>query len=246
MCERRPSVGPLGGTGKDVSGQMHGHPQKVTCGDFVIDYIVTAAPFFENCYLLRHTPSGEQILIDPGIGADKILAKVRADGDSLREVWLTHGHLDHIGGTREVQAAMPVPCRAHADERPLIERQPDWGAQMLGVRVEIPTDCRYYLDEPMLAFAGAEARVIHTPGHTPGGVCYVFDGFAFTGDTLFQQGIGRTDFPGGDAGKLRASITRLLDEIPPETLLFSGHGGHWTAGEAKRWWSVVSGGIAFV
>lgn len=217
----------------------------IDCGNFLITTIVTNRPFLENCYLIRHRPSGAQLLIDPGIGADRILAKVRSGGDRLSEIWLTHGHLDHIGGVYEVQKALGVVCRAHMAEKSLIAEQPNWAARLANLRIETPLSCDFFEDEPLLSFAGAQARTIATPGHTPGGVCYLFHGFAFTGDTLFRQGIGRTDLPGGSTRKLSASITRLLDIAPPETVLFSGHGAPWTAGQAREWWRFMSQGLAY-
>ena len=103
-------------------------------------------------------------------------------------------------------------------------------------RIRGPEPVSYFEGEPTLAFDGFEVKVLFTPGHTPGGVCLVFDGFIFTGDTLFNQGVGRTDLPGGDGRTLSASIGRLLKEADPKARLYSGHGPSWTAAEARPWW----------
>jgi len=219
---------------------------KVTCGDFDIQYIVTNPPFFENTFLVRHNPSGEQLLIDPGFADNRIIQQIEDDGDHLSAIWLTHGHLDHVGGVSKAMAAKAVECFAHENERDLISRAPQWASSMMGMDLAPIEGCHYYHDTKTMTFAGAEARVIETPGHTPGGVCYVFDGFAFTGDTIFQQGFGRVDLPGGDGDLLKASIDHFLAEVPDETLLFSGHGGHWSVGEAKQWWSYVRDAVSFV
>ncbi|MCW8971212.1 MAG: MBL fold metallo-hydrolase [Rhodospirillales bacterium] len=211
-----------------------------TFGDFDVSVVVTAPPYYENCYVVRHRVGGEQLLIDPGSDAARILAKVDADGGGLNEILLTHGHPDHIGGVCDIQDAMPVPCRAHIEEDVVMRQAPSFATAMGQGGFRGVSSCDYFTGEPTLSFSGANVRVIHTPGHTPGGVCYVFDGFAFTGDTLFNQGVGRTDFPGGDSTKLHESITRLLAEIPEDTVLFSGHGPQWTASEASRWWRMVA------
>ncbi len=205
-------------------------------GDFVVTTIITAPPWYENCYLVQHRPSGDQLLIDPGGDAERIVEMVNANGGTLKEIWITHGHPDHVGGVHGIQDALGIACRAHEEEKPVVTQVAQWAMAMIQVRMKAPKDLVFFDGEPTLEFAGAEVNTIFTPGHTPGGVCYVFDGFAFTGDTLFNHGLGRTDFPGGDGRQLAESITRFLERVPPETMLYSGHGPAWAAEEASRWW----------
>lgn len=218
--------------------------ERFSFGDFTVGTVVTRPPWYENCYLVRHTPSGAQVIIDPGGDAESILAAARADGGTVAEIWLTHGHPDHIGAVHALQEELGVPCRAHAEERPVIEAAPRLAAALMQMALKEPA-CDYFQgegDAPGLALGGAPVRVVRTPGHTPGGVCYVFGDFAFTGDTLFNHGVGRTDLPGGDGRALVASITRFLDGLDAGVTLFSGHGPAWTAGEARQWWRAMAVG----
>lgn len=206
-------------------------------GDFDVVCVVSGPPFYQNGYAVRHRPTGEHVLIDPGADAGRFIEAIDGAGGRLVEIWLTHAHPDHIAGVHDVQAALGVPCRAHVGEKALVERVSEWSMALTGSALHGPSECAYFDGEPELDLGGAPVRTVFCPGHTPGGTTYVFDGFAFTGDTLFNQGVGRTDFPGGDARTLMASITGLLARVPEETVLYSGHGPEWTAGDARRWWS---------
>ncbi len=211
-----------------------------TFGEFSLTVVVTSPPWYENCYIVRHRASGDLVVVDPGGDADLILETVRATGGTARAIWLTHGHPDHLGAARALETALGIPTLAHAEEAPVIARASDLNKSFTGNSQDGPADLRFFDPQPGLSLGGHEVRVIHTPGHTPGGVCFDFGDFALTGDTLFRHGVGRTDLPGGSEQKLWESIPRFLGLLPDATMLFSGHGPQWPAGEARRWWRMMS------
>jgi len=206
-------------------------------GNFKLSVVVTDPPWYENCYILQHLPSLEQAVVDPGSNPERIQAALKANGGTVREILLTHGHPDHLGAVRALQEALAIPCRAHEDEAPLIHGISDYAKRRLGMTVEPPASLTTFTNETELELGGERYTAIPTPGHTPGGVCFAFDGFVLTGDTLFNEGIGRTDLPGGNGRQLMDSITHLLAQLPDESYLYCGHGPRWIVKEAKPWWA---------
>jgi len=205
-------------------------------GDLSLSVVVTNPPWYENCYIVHHRPSGAVVVVDPGGDAENILAAIARTGGTVAAIWLTHGHPDHLGAARAVELALGVSTHAHRAETPVIDRASALNRTFTGEGLAGPAALELFDGEPTMAIGPHPVRVIHTPGHTPGGVCYDFGAFVLTGDTLFQQGVGRTDLPGGSEASLWDSISRLLGLVGDDSQLFSGHGAGWSAGEARRWW----------
>jgi len=210
-------------------------------GDWLLQVVVTDPPWYENCYIVQHKATGAQAIIDPGSNADKIEAVVKANGGPVEAILLTHGHPDHLGALRPLQDRLGVSCRAHKDEDMLISHIVQYGKSRLGLTVPQPQPVDYFDSGAALTLGGQSFRAIFTPGHTPGGVCFDFGSFTVTGDTLFNQGLGRTDLPGGNGPLLVQSISGLLEQLPDDCYVYPGHGPRWTIGEAKPWWADMIG-----
>ena len=209
-------------------------------GDFSLTVVVTSPPWYENCYLVRHRPSGALVVVDPGGAAEAILAAIAAEPCTPQAIWLTHGHPDHLGAARSIEKALGISTHAHTDETPVISGAARLNRSFSGQDMEGPGDLKYFEGEPSLDLGGQAVRVICTPGHTPGGVCYDFGGFILTGDTLFQGAVGRTDLPGGSEKTLWASITRFLGMVEGNDVqLMPGHGPGWGSAAARRWWKTM-------
>lgn len=203
-------------------------------------------PFFKNGFVLGDEESREAVIVDPGDEVEELLADVRRLKLHVKYILLTHAHLDHITGVRRAKAATGTPVYLHRDDDFLYESVVQQGL-MFGFAVEAqpPVDVFYDENEP-LRFGTYEVRVLHTPGHCPGGVCLAIarDGDApvlFVGDTLFAGSIGRTDLPGGDMGRLLRSIKDVLFAFPDDTVVWPGHGDETTIGRERRTNPFVAG-----
>lgn len=197
-------------------------------------------PFFKNGFVIGCEETREGVLIDPGDEVDQLLDVATRHGLSIKAILLTHAHLDHITGVGKAKAALGVPVWLHTADNFLYEQVVEQGL-MFGLRVEPqpPVD-HFYEGEGPLRFGRYTVRVLHTPGHCPGGVCLavVRDGeqkaTLFVGDTLFAGSIGRTDLPGGSLETLLRSIREVLFSFPDDTVVWSGHGEETAIGREKR------------
>jgi hydroxyacylglutathione hydrolase len=171
-----------------------------------------------NCYIVS-SESREAYVIDPGGNARYILEYLKKERLKVLGYLVTHGHNDHIKGLPELVEEMPAPAGIHRDDVPLYTRRMGNSG---------PFDL-FFEDEGEYGTGLLSFAVIHTPGHSPGSVCFFFKraGLLFTGDTLFQNGTGRTDLDGGSATALESSLKKLA-ALPAESVVFPGHGG-WTS-----------------
>jgi hydroxyacylglutathione hydrolase len=211
-----------------------GTHQTVEAGAYRIDMIKTGR-WRENSYIVRHTPSNDLILIDPGGEEEAILELVESHGATPKLVLLTHGHFDHVGALDSVCRRYDLPFYIHSHDHRLLRRAPLYAMSFERRILTIPKGYAA-VDGAALEWSGDPVECIHTPGHTNGSVCYHWNGLCFTGDTLLNKMVGRTDLPGSDGEDLRPSIDRLLDAMSPETILFPGHGGPWPVSKARDWW----------
>jgi glyoxylase-like metal-dependent hydrolase (beta-lactamase superfamily II) len=184
----------------------------------------------ENCYLIADRSTGEAVIIDPGEEAAMFLAELDTRGWSLKGIWLTHAHVDHIMGVGAVRRATGAPIHLHPLDRPLYDALPQYGA-WLGMRLDPapPPDVELRPGAPVRV--GQQAfDVRFTPGHSPGSVSFVGHGMVFGGDVLFNGSIGRTDLPGGDFPTLMNTLQSQFLSLPDSTVVHSGHGPDTTIG----------------
>jgi hydroxyacylglutathione hydrolase len=208
-----------------------------------------AAPFHKNGYILACEESREGVLIDPGDEVEQLLRVVEEEKLAIRWILLTHAHVDHVSGTAKAKAATLAPICLHRNDLPLYEAAATQAA-LFGLRIETlpPVDRFYDLSAPV-EFGTLAARVLHTPGHTPGGVCLLVGPAGtpgtkvFVGDTLFAGSIGRTDLPGGDYDTLIDSIRNTLLVLPDEVEVYAGHGPATTIGRERRTNPFLIGGM---
>ena len=180
-------------------------------------------PFDENCYVVSDD-TGEGVVIDPGGMAKEILSYIREEKLSIKAVLDTHGHCDHIGANDAIRDATEAPLYIHKEDAAMISDMRLNLSAFMGFKV-ISRPAEHLLSEgDKISFGQSELEGIHTPGHTKGGVCFVSEGVAFTGDTLFAGSIGRSDFPGGSEVELIGNIKKKLLVLPDETKVYSGHG----------------------
>lgn len=187
-----------------------------------------------NCYVVGCEDTKVGIIIDPGGDAPVILDRAEQLGLSIENIVNTHGHIDHIAANGPVKEATGAMIAIHRDDAQWLVSDQGGFARMLGILSPGPP-ADVLLDEgDEINFGNESLRVIHTPGHSPGGITLVRDGMVFCGDTLFAMGVGRVDLPGGDWATLMNSIKTRLFTLPDETIVYSGHGPPTTIGREKR------------
>jgi len=185
---------------------------------------IPAGIYAANCYLVYSENTKKAIVIDPGGDVDDIMAKIEELNLDIEYIILTHGHGDHIGGVLELKSFIDVPIAIHKEDEYMLKNgNQNLSSQMVMGTIELNADILLE-DGDEISFGDLTAKIIHTPGHTPGGISIKIGNSIFTGDTLFAGSIGRTDFPGGSYKEIISSIKNRIIIYPDETIIYPGHG----------------------
>lgn len=198
--------------------------------------MLAVGPFAANCYVVGSSATKQGMIIDPGAEAGTILKTVRQAGLSIFLIVITHAHIDHVGAVREVQHSTGARFAIHEAEKGLALSAPIRMLTSLGISPvkSPPRPDRLLKDGDRIDIGDLSFEVLYTPGHSAGGICLSGHGVVFSGDTLFNLGIGRTDFPGMSHERLIESIREKLMVLPDQTIVYPGHGPPTTIGDERR------------
>jgi hydroxyacylglutathione hydrolase len=195
---------------------------------------LVVGPLMANCFICGCSKTKEAVVIDPGGDADTILLSLADAKLKVKYIINTHGHFDHVSANGKMKDATGADILIHPLDAPMLEKLSS-NAAFFGVSVENSPPCDQTLEEgDTVSFGDVTLKVIHTPGHTPGGISLYTNGVVFVGDTLFAGSIGRTDFPGGNFNTLISSIKTKLFNMKDDIRVFSGHGPETSIGIEKR------------
>jgi glyoxylase-like metal-dependent hydrolase (beta-lactamase superfamily II) len=183
---------------------------------------IEVGSFSVFAYLLGEKSGGEGLVIDPSADIDAILALASQQKIKIEYIINTHAHVDHVMGNEEMKRKTGAKIIIHEDDAPLLTQIPRSMLLMFGGRSSPPAD-QTVKDGDVIRVGDLSLKVLHTPGHSPGGMCLYGEGVVFTGDTLFAGGLGRTDLPGGSWQVLMNSIKAKLFTLPDETIVYPGH-----------------------
>jgi glyoxylase-like metal-dependent hydrolase (beta-lactamase superfamily II) len=196
---------------------------------------IVVGPLQENSYVVACEETREAVIIDPGAEAERIYRVVTFQGFTLKYVMNTHGHVDHVGGVAHIIEKTGVPFLMHEEDLYLIEgfEHDPFRAFLMDARTP-PVPDRFLRDGENITVGNLEFQVLHTPGHTPGSVCFLTGKTLLSGDTLFSNSIGRADLPGGNHEQLLTSIREKLLPLDDDVRVYSGHGNVTTIGNERR------------
>jgi hydroxyacylglutathione hydrolase len=191
-------------------------------------------PFAENTWLVADSDTGDAVVIDPGGDTARVLGLAQPDF-RIGRILATHGHADHLVGAEELARRTGAGFRIHEGDEPFVRALPQQAARLGLGETRAPRIASFLSDGETFRVGNHEGRVIHTPGHSPGGVSFHFpdDGVLFPGDTLFAGSVGRTDLPGSDGAALLRSIRERLFPLGDEVRFLPGHGPGGTLGEER-------------
>jgi glyoxylase-like metal-dependent hydrolase (beta-lactamase superfamily II) len=189
--------------------------------------------FQANCYIIRSETSNNGIIIDPGDVPQEILYYIQQSKLNIDYILLTHGHPDHCHALKEIKDITKAKIAIHKNDVKLLHDRTLSLLLGLGYH-ELPDPDILLVEGDNICLGNTRFKILHTPGHTPGSICIYSDGIVFTGDTLFNSGIGRTDLPGGNSYDIINSIRDKLLKLPDETIVYPGHGPITSIGAERR------------
>ena len=196
-------------------------------------HVLHLGPLDNNTYVLACTVTREAAVVDAGFEPEAVIEVVRRQGLEVRLLLNTHAHYDHVAGMREVQEAVGGDYWLHPADRPLLDRLSEQGAAFGFPPARAPETVRDLADGQRIPIGGESVEVLHTPGHSPGGVCFLSGDSLWAGDTLFAGSIGRTDLPGGSFAQLERSIHTRLFRLGDGVRVYPGHGPATTIGRER-------------
>ena len=197
--------------------------------------LLVVGPIQANCYILGCERTKQAAVIDPGGDVNNILLALAKDKLRLVYIINTHGHFDHTAENKPLMAATGAELLIHRADAPMIMQQGQGGATW-GMRIEDSPPPNRYIDEgDIITFGDISLKVLHTPGHSAGGISLATDNMVFVGDTLFAGSIGRTDFPGGDYEGLIRGVRNKIFTLGDDVVVYPGHGPQTTVGQEKQY-----------
>lgn len=196
--------------------------------------VFEVGPYLSNCYLVGDEATRVGMILDPGFEAQTIRSGIRSHNFAIEKIVLTHGHLDHIGAVSELKSKTGAELLIHRQDGPMLTDPRENLSAFSGENIKAPAADRLLEEGEVISVGSLKFDVLHTPGHSPGGICLHSDKLVFTGDTLFAGSIGRTDFPGSDYDTLMRSIREKLMVLPDDTTIYPGHGPKSTIGQERQ------------